>query len=770
MNVENIIAINGVAYEFDSGETILQVARKNKIAIPTLCHLSRATPTGACRICVVEVKGARSLMTSCTTPAVPNMEVQTDCKKVILARKMLIKLLLSSGDHTCLICPSNGACDLQNLAFQYQVKSNFPDTYKRHDLEDANPYIVRDFSKCVLCGKCVQACNDIQVNNAINFGYRGESTKIIAGKDKALKDSDCVFCGECVQACPTGALVEKSDRFVARTWETEKTRTTCPHCSVGCQINLHVKKKQIVKVSGVEETAPNYGSLCVKGRYGFEFIGSKNRLTKPLIKKNNTFEEASWDEALALIAKKLSETIDKYGGDKIGLLASEQITNEDNYVAQKFARAVLKSNNIDYFSQLDHSAVTSGLMSTFGSAVMMNHISDFEKADVVLVVGANMTDTHPIISTYIKRAVKHKATKLIVVDSREVDLTNHAEVWLQPKLGSAVAWINGLCHVIIRENLYDKNYVSHRTENFDLFSQAIKKYTPEYVEEITRVSVKDIEKTARLYSSAKTAIIAFGDEFFQHKAEIDAVKCLANLGMLCGHFETEGGGMTPLRLQNNMQAVCEMGGLPNFYSGYQNITTLAVKDEMEKGWGIKELSSKPDLKETDMALEMLLGNLKAMIILGGIPVRSDSNRPYPEASFQKLDFLVVQDIFITETAKQADVILPTTCFAEKNGSFTNIERKVQYVRKAVEAPDDCRDDWAIISEISSRMGFEMSYRNSSNIMDEIARLTPSYAGINHQRIQTDEACWLCQPGEHLGTPLLHKGKFVFTPIEDYYSK
>lgn len=377
MGEQNIIIINGSEFSFESGETILEVAQRNSIDVPTLCHLKKTTPTGACRICVVEVEGARTLMPSCATPAAHNMVVQTESPKVVEARRLLIELMLSSGNHNCAVrgsndsdwsqfqlrvqgdddsgelCPAWGDCKLQNLAYRYQVSGQkFTGNESPYPMETVNPFIVRDFARCIQCGRCVQACNEVQVNNAINFGYRGAATKIVAAGDRPLRDSDCVFCGECVRVCPVAALMEKNVRYKVRPWETQKVRTTCTYCGVGCQLYLHVKDDKVVTVSGVEDAAPNYGSLCVKGRFGYDFINSPERLTKPLIKENGKFKEAGWDEALDLVANKLSRLKKDHGADSIGVLTSARMSNEDNYMANKFTRAVLKTNNIDHCARL----------------------------------------------------------------------------------------------------------------------------------------------------------------------------------------------------------------------------------------------------------------------------------------------------------------------------------------------------------------------------------------------------------------------------------
>jgi predicted molibdopterin-dependent oxidoreductase YjgC len=377
MESKNLIVINGNEFPFEPGETLLEVARRGQIDIPTLCHLKGTVPTGACRICVVEVERARTLLPACSTPAAANMVVRTESPVVVAARREILQLMLSSGNHNCAVrgrddsdwtqfqmnvakddgsdelCPVWGDCRLQDLAYRYQVTGEgFPGTPARYPMETVNPFIVRDFSRCILCGRCVQACNEVQVNNAISFGYRGAATKVIAAGDRPLRDSDCVFCGECVQACPVGALVEKDVRYRVRPWETQQVRTTCSYCGVGCQLNLHTRDNRVVKVTGVEDVAPNHGSLCVKGRFGFNFIGSEERLTDPLIKENGTFRKATWDEALDLVARKLKTIRDTHGGDQIGVLTSARITNEENYIAHKFTRAVLKTNNIDHCARL----------------------------------------------------------------------------------------------------------------------------------------------------------------------------------------------------------------------------------------------------------------------------------------------------------------------------------------------------------------------------------------------------------------------------------
>jgi formate dehydrogenase alpha subunit len=758
---EDSMVINGTEYGFSPGETILQVAQRNGIDIPTICHLGGCTPTGACRMCVVEVTGARNLLPSCATPAAPNMVVDTESERVVRSRRINIELVLASGNHNCLTCEANGNCRLQDLAYRYKVeKVRFPQSAARYPTQTENAFIVMDFSRCILCGRCVQACNEVQVNRAISYGYRGAATKIVAKGDLPLERSDCVFCGECVQACPVGALIEKESRFMARQWEEEKVRTTCAYCGVGCQIYLHIKDNRIVRVTGVEGAAPNFASLCVKGRFGYDFVSDSKRLSTPLIRENGRFREASWDEALSVVAEKLSEIRQKYGPDSIGVFSSAKTTNEDNYVAQKFARAVIGTNNIDHCARLCHASTVAGLAASFGSGAMTNPISDIGESEVILVTGSNTTEAHPVISSGIKRAVESGQSKLIVIDPRRIPLTGFATLWLRQNLGTDVAWINGMMHVIIREGLHDGSYIESRTEGFEELKTVVQRYTPEYVEEITGIPADELIRAARMYAQAASASIFFAMGITQHSTGTDNVKSLANLAMLCGNVGIPGGGVNPLRGQNNVQGACDLGALPNVFSGYQPVSDPLIRERMAEAWEVKALPDSPGLTVTEMVERAGKGEIKALYIIGENPLVSDPDLNHVEEAFQGLEFLVVQDIFLSDTAKLAHVVLPSASFAEKDGTFTNTERKVQRVRKAVDLPGAARGDWEIICGLSSRMGYPMDYKDSEAVMREMAMVTPSYGGVTYERLDKEDIYWPCTSAEHRGTPRLHADKFT----------
>ena len=772
---ENIIVIDGQEFSFENGETILQVAERNGIFIPTLCYLKTgATPTGACRVCLVEIEGARSLMASCTVPAAPNMIVRTDSPPVVKARRMNLELLLASGQHNCLaqdqdadswtdfqlkalkdkehqeLCPAYGICRLQDLAIKYGVRTtHFIPTETPFPLENVNPFIVRDFSRCVLCGRCVQSCNEVQVNSAISYGYRGSESKIVAAGDRSLKESDCVFCGECVQVCPVGALVPVKE-FVSETSSAgaTKIRTTCSYCGVGCQVYLHVKGNKVVKVTGVDDVSPNYGSLCVKGRFGYDFINDKNRLKTPMIRENGKHREASWDEALKLVAEKLG----KAGGDSVGVVSSARITSEDNYLAQKLARNVIGTKNIDH--QLSQSSRVSGLEDATGSGAMTNPIADMEKSDIILIAGSNITESHGVLSSYVKRAVTLKGAKLIVIDPGKITITRFANVWMRQKPGTDVAWINGLINVIINEKLYDEAYINSRTSGFSELQSSEAQFTPENVEDISGIPKDQIIETARMYAGGKAASIICGVGMTQQEGGAKCVSALTNLAMICGNIGIEGGGVNPLRGQNNAQGAYDMGCVPDMLPGNKKVDA-------------------PGLSFSDMMGKAREGVLKAMYIIGDNPLGSGSVQT--KESLEKLDFLVVQDIFMTETAQIADVVLPSASFAEKDGTFVNTERKVQRVRKAINSPGDAKEDWRIICDLSKAMGTAMDYDGPQDVMQEIAETASSYAGINYDRLDNDGIHCPSTP-EGFGMSRLHVDKFMcgqgvlqavaFTPPEN----
>ncbi len=777
MSDEISLTIDGREVKAPRGSTVLQAALAAGIDIPHLCHQPELglPPTGACRLCLVEVEGARGPVASCVHPAAEGMVVHTSTPKLEAHRRMVLDLLLSNHPHDCMTCEQAGACALQDYAYRYGIKEpEFAGEHvAAHPVQDG-PAIVQDDSKCILCGRCVEVCQNVQVSGAIDFLGRGFGTRVGLPPGLSREESTCVECGNCIDVCPTGALSYAGIQGRARRWEMEQVTTTCPYCGCGCQITLHVRGGRVLEVSGSPGRGATRGLLCVKGRFGFDFLNREDRLHHPLIRRNGELTPATWEEALEYVAERLSEIKEEHGADAIGVLSSAKCTNEENYLLQKFARVVLGTNNVDHCARLCHASTVAGLARAFGSGAMTNSIADLEQADVILVIGSNTTECHPVIGSAIKRAVQSGRTQLIVADPRAIELTEYAEVHLQQKGGTDVALANALARVIVEEGLADEDFVAARTEGFEEWRKAIEPYTPEFAEKITGVPADDIRRAARLYGSAGAAAIVYSMGITQHSHGTDNVFALANLAMVTGNIGRPGTGVNPLRGQNNVQGACDMGALPSVYSGYQRVSDEAARAKFEAAWGVS-LPSSPGLTVVEIMNAAAEGKIKALYIMGENPMLSDPNIAHVEEGLRKLDFLVVQDIFLSETAALADVVLPAAAFAEKDGTFTNTERRVQRVRRAIPPPGEARADWQIVCDLSTRMGYPMSYPDPAAVQEEIARLTPSYAGITYDRLEGDGLQWPCPDRAHPGTPILHverfaRGKGKFHPVEFLPSK
>ncbi len=549
----------------------------------------------------------------------------------------------------------------------------------------------------------------------------------------------------------------------------KKVLTTCTYCGCGCNFYLQVRDNEVVGVYPSKEHPISQGILCVKGWNVHEFINHPDRLKTPFIKKNGALVPAGWDEALGLINVRLNEIRDKNGPDALAFLSSAKCSNEENYLMMKLARAAAGTNNVDHCARLCHASTVAGLALAFGSGAMTNSINEIEDCDVILVTGSNTTEQHPATGNRIIRAYD-KGAKIIVADPREIPLVKYAALHIRQRPGTDIALFNGMMKVIIDEKLLDEEYVELRTENFDEFKKIIDKYTPEYVEQITGVPAGDVKKAARLYASSKKASIIYAMGITQHTTGTDNVLTLANLALLTGHVGFPHSGINPLRGQNNVQGACDMGALPNVMSGYQPWSNEAVRNKFEKAWGVDKLPDKTGLTVVEMINAAADGKLKALYIMGENPMLSDPNIAHVEEGLKKLDFLVVQDIFLTETAQLADVVLPGTSFAEKDGTFTNTERRIQRIRKSIDPVGESLPDWQILLKISKLLGYEMHYENPSKIMEEIASVTPIYGGIHYDRLKIFGLQWPCPTREHPGTQFLHReafsrGKGKFSPIE-----
>jgi len=541
----------------------------------------------------------------------------------------------------------------------------------------------------------------------------------------------------------------------------QRTLTTCIYCGCGCGLYLVSDGEKLVGSYPSRNHPVSRGSLCVKGWNSHEFSNDSGRLKTPLIKKDGKFVKATWDEALDLITGKLKAYKDKYGPDSLAFLSSAKTTNEENFLMMKLARAVFKTNNVDHCARLCHASTVVGLAATFGSGAMTNSISEFEEAELVLITGSDTTAQHPLIGSRIINAVKDKGAKLIVIDPRGIELAKYAVIHARQKNGTDVAWINGVINVIISEDLHDKKFIAERTEGFEELKNLVKEYTPEHVEKITLIPKEKIVEIARLYAKTRKAMIVYSMGITQHTTGVDNVKSLANLAMVTGHIGYASTGVNPLRGQNNVQGSCDVGALPNLFSGYQGVADETIRKKFEAGWGVEGLPAKPGLTVTEIMTAAGKGTIKALYIMGENPAISDPDSNHVKKCLRDVEFLVVQDIFLTDTAEYADIVLPSASFAEKDGTFTNTERRIERIRRVIQPPGEAKADWQILCEVAKRMGYkEMDYEHPSEIMDEIARLTPIYGGISYDRLEPYGLQWPCPTKEHPGTPILHKEKFT----------
>jgi len=784
------LTINGQAVKAEKGMTVLEAAQSAGIYIPTLCYDPDLEPYGGCRLCVVEIEKMRGYPTACTMPAADGMVVHTETEAVNNIRRVALELLLTDHPSDCLVCdrrtatercnpydiclrsvsitdrcvtcPSNGRCELQKVVDYVGITElHLPRATRVFPVDTSNPFFDLDRNRCILCARCVRACDEITGVGAIDLAYRGYSMKVATFGDKPLIESICRSCGECVNHCPVGALTPKETHQ-----PEQEVKTTCPYCGVGCQMYLGVRDGQVISVRADRDNEVNRGRLCVKGRFGIaEYVSHPERLTTPLIRRNGQFVEATWDEALDLVAKKFGS----YRSAELAVISSAKCTNEENYVVQKFSRAVLGTNNVDHCARLCHAPTVTGLVQSFGSGAMTNSIGEIGNAGCIFAIGTNTTAAHPVIGFEIKKAARRGA-RLIVANPREIDLVHSAELWLQHRPGSDVALLMGMMRVIVNEELLDSDFIEERCEDFDAFKESLKGFDLDFVEQVTGVPKNKVVEAARIYATNKPSTILYAMGITQHSHGTDNVIATANLAMLTGNIGKPSTGVNPLRGQNNVQGACDLGALPNVYSGYQAVGEPIIREKFEAAWGCS-LPAEPGLTLTEITPAAHEGKIKAIYMVGENPVLADADSEHVIESLKKLDFLVVQDIFLTETAQLADVVLPGVTFAEKDGTFTNTERRVQRVRKAVEPTGNSRPDWWITCQIARRMGGKgFDFTSPSNIMDEINDLTPSYGGITYDRLEAGGLQWPCPTEDYPGTPILHtarftRGKGKFIPLK-----
>lgn len=771
------IIIDGREIQASKGQTVLEAALQNGIEIPNLCYNKKVSHTASCRLCIVNIEGRPGGIPSCTTPVEEGMKITAFSPALEKVRTTVLDLALSNHNDDCISCVQDGHCELQDLAFRYNLGKadrRFPAIWEElNKTSDSSSQVLNyDASKCIQCKRCIKACDEIQGKGILTFVNRGIRTTVGTGFEQWIQ-SKCDGCGECTQICPVGALTPKQfygPRQRIRTKDIQKiTQTTCPYCGCGCQLDIATCKTMengqavdtVIRVTG-SDVVPNDGKTCVKGRFGLDFNTRQDRLKKPLIRKDGQLVEVEWPEALSYTARRMQEIREKNGPDSLAGLASARCTNEENFVFQKFIRAVVGTNNVDHCARLCHASTVAGLAISFGSGAMTNSIEELEFAKVILVTGSNTTEAHPVIATRVKRAVRQHKAKLILVDPRNIDLADDAAVWMRQKNGTDIAWINGMIHLILKNGWENKEFIAQHCENFEAMKAAVQEFTPERVEELTGIPQKALEEAARIFSHTDKGSIIYSMGITQHAHGTDNVKSLANLAMVTGNIGRESTGVNPLRGQNNVQGACDMGSLPNVYPGYQKVDDPTIREKFAKAWHAPSLSDKPGLTITEIMNGAHEGTIKGLYIMGENPMVSDPNLNHVRESLEHLEFMVVQDIFLTETAQMADVVLPASSFLEKDGTFTNTERRVLPIRKIIEAPGASMADWEIIQNLARALGHMWSYANVSDILREINQLTPQYGGITPERLSKGESLqWPCPDANHPGTRFLHKdGKFT----------
>jgi formate dehydrogenase alpha subunit len=763
------IIIDGKKVQATVGANLLQVARENGFDIPGLCYHKKLSPTGACRLCMVKVAGTKGFVMSCTLLVTDGLEITAFDEELELARKKTLEYLLCEHNEE-----RDGSYhdEFRELVVRYGLADPKQRSYPKivdqlvYGRENSSPVLDYDASKCIKCFRCIKACAEIQGKNVLSFSDRGITSHIVAGLNH-WASSECDGCGECIQLCPTGALVEKSHRQEIDLAKIEKrVQTTCPYCGVGCQLELLVQNGKILRSNGVEGVSPNDGRLCVKGRFGYDFVHHKDRLTTPLIKKKGKFVRASWDEALAFIAKRFTEIKAAHGAQALAGYASAKCTNEDNYIFQKFVRLAFGNNNIDYCTRLCHASTVTAMLRSIGNGAGSNSIEDFSKTDCLFITGNNIIETHPVTATFVKNG-REKGQKIIVCDPKWTPMVKYADIWLQPQLGTDVALLNGMIRVILQEGLVDEDFVAARVEGglqaLSLLQKSVENYIPKEVERITTVPQEKMVAAARIYAGAATAIIATGMGMSQQVVGTNNVYALINMMLICGQIGKMHAGLNPPRGQNNVQGATDVGCSPLFYPGYIPISDEANRKRIAALWGVDEdaLSDQSGLTTVEIMHAAHKRLIKGMYIMGENPMITDPDLNHTQKAIEKLDFLVVQDIFPTETTQYADVILPATSFAEKNGSFVNSDRRVARVRRAVSPPGEARGDWRIIVKIAEQMKCHIgSYKDSSAIFAEIAEAAPMLGGISHQRMGHQGIQWPCPTKDHPGTPTLFLERFT----------
>ena len=764
------LTIDGVQVTVPEGTSVMRAAKELGTTIPKLCATDSVAAYGSCRLCLVEIEGRAGTPASCTTPVSEGMSVSTQTPKLAKLRKGVMELYISDHPLDCLTCAANGDCELQDMAgavglrevrFGYDGANHLVATK-----DESNPYFTYDPSKCIVCSRCVRACEEVQGTFALTIAGRGFGSRVSPGQSEAFMTSECVSCGACVQACPTATLTET--RVIEIGQPEHSAVTTCAYCGVGCTFKAEMRGEDLVRMVPWKDGKANRGHSCVKGRFAWGYATHRERVTEPMIRASvsDPWRVVSWDEAITHAASEFKRIQARYGRDSVGGITSSRCTNEETYLVQKLVRTGFGNHNVDTCARVCHSPTGYGLKTTFGTSAGTQDFDSVEQTDVMVVIGANPTDAHPVFASRMKKRLRAGA-RLIVIDPRRIDLVRSAHIEADHHLalrpGTNVAVLTALAHVIVTEGLADEAYVRERC---DLQAYAhwaefvsLPQNSPEATEAVTGVPAADLRAAARLYATGGNGAIFYGLGVTEHSQGSTTVMAIANLAMVTGNVGRPGVGVNPLRGQNNVQGACDMGSFPHEFSGYRHVSDDGARDLFEQAWGVS-LGSEPGLRIPNMLDEAVAGHFKGIYIQGEDILQSDPNTRHVAAGLAAMECVVVQDLFLNETANYAHVFLPGSTFLEKDGTFTNAERRIQRVRRVMR-PRNGYADWEVTQRLSNALGYPMAYSHPSEIMDEIARLTPSFAGVSFQRLdELGSIQWPCNAAAPDGTPVMHIDHFV----------
>ena len=764
------LEIDGVSITVPKGTSVMRAATEAGVNVPKLCATDSLDAFGSCRLCLVEIEGRKGYPASCTTPCEPGMKVKTQTNKLADIRKGVMELYISDHPLDCLTCPTNGNCELQDMAGVVglrEVRYGYEgENHLKMKKDESNPYFTYDPSKCIVCNRCVRACEETQGTFALTIDGRGFESRVSAGQNEAFMDSECVSCGACVQVCPTATLTEKS---VIMMGQAEHSKiTTCAYCGVGCSFKAEMKGNEVVRMVPYKDGKANHGHSCVKGRFAWGYASHKDRMLNPMIRKkiSDPWQEVSWDEAISYAASEFRRIQAKHGKDCIGGITSSRCTNEETYLVQKLVRAAFGNNNVDTCARVCHSPTGYGLKQTLGESAGTQTFDSVMHADVIMVIGANPVAAHPVFASQMKRRLREGA-KLIVVDPRTTEMVKsphvQADYHLKLKPGTNVAIVSALAHVIVTEGLCKEDYIAERcdTQSFKDWKEFVSRpeNSPEVLQEVTGVPADLLRGAARLYATGGNAAIYYGLGVTEHAQGSTMVMGIANLAMATGNVGREGVGVNPLRGQNNVQGSCDMGSFPHELPGYRHISDSTARAEFEANWGVS-LDPEPGLRIPNMFDAAIDGTFMGLYCQGEDIVQSDPNTLHVTNALSSMECIVVQDLFLNETAKYAHVFLPGSSFLEKDGTFTNAERRISRVSKVMPAKAGY-SDWEVTQLLANALGYKMHYNHPSEIMDEIASLTPTFTGVSFKKIEKlGSVQWPCNDQAPNGTPIMHIDKFV----------